>query len=929
MNAKKDKCSKESIKLVSTPKFRKIDNKENNSKNNSLVDEIYSFNESKNENKNNDTKNELEPFNSKEEIKEKEDKIYKDNFSLSSLFNIFTNDTNKIDNTNENDDKNENALISFCDKSENNSYNNEIIYKEKDINSSIITNKDNKDKNLIIMTQNHDLQENTIINDNTSNSNLNNIHNEDIYSPPEVKKENKTQNNETNSFKYNLPLESDKTPKMKGIYEYDSIEHTNKNINLNKSLDLENNDLDFEIIKKSNKLNMNKKSILFNKCNFTYSKKKVKRNNTEKLSRTFKIFSLEKKDEDEIKKIESLIDKNKGFNKITIKKSILNRYKKYNKVKKEIKNSPLNTSLEKENENAKLSLFHSSNYNTISPKVKLKLIINEIKIEPTTNNGIDKYNYDYHKTNIDNLNEVKSFSLREKYDFISIPFDLGSINYNNKNMEYYKNNSKSKINFFSTHKLIKNRRKLNKSSFDFNNTLYNFKVKRLNDNDENNIKNIKKEENNNSKEITNKSRKLIYKKSSKNIINNKKNNNVRTRNTNSLFNSIKGSNNNILFHTINYENNEFKKYNSKGQKFASFIHSKYKNKIHINSSLLPKNKITNKRNKLTNNKFRKEKSHYNLKNIHNNLNKNIYNTNIVNKKTSQNNKDETKYKFQYKLNKNENNSSYNKPYNLVFNNYNNKCINYNSNHSNTERRINRDHNSSLRNNNSNKIKTNFSSINNSSNSLLNSQRQSSINKIKVNINRHNKMTTSPNLSSNSNQKKNYWKIYKKPKNCCLLNKFSNDINKYDYNSTQYGYDINHTNRVNSLFIKFKENKINNNYIKENDSSFTYEYLNTQNNVYYSINDNFNIEQNRQELNNTQRLNSNKIYKKSIKINRKNNLFRNKSNENRELHKTNIPNINNDEINEDIIKLSIIRNNLNNRIIKEFSIFIGEERNKKE
>ena len=47
MNSKKDMFSKESLKLVSTPKFRKNENKENNAKNNSLVDEIYSFNESK------------------------------------------------------------------------------------------------------------------------------------------------------------------------------------------------------------------------------------------------------------------------------------------------------------------------------------------------------------------------------------------------------------------------------------------------------------------------------------------------------------------------------------------------------------------------------------------------------------------------------------------------------------------------------------------------------------------------------------------------------------------------------------------------------------------------------------------------------------------------------------------------------------------
>ena len=78
---------------ISTSKFHKLQaNKENNSKNNSIED-TYSSGEFKFKIKKYGSNNEIEPLNNKEEIKEKDAQILKNNFSLNSL-NISNNDIN-------------------------------------------------------------------------------------------------------------------------------------------------------------------------------------------------------------------------------------------------------------------------------------------------------------------------------------------------------------------------------------------------------------------------------------------------------------------------------------------------------------------------------------------------------------------------------------------------------------------------------------------------------------------------------------------------------------------------------------------------------------------------------------------------------------------------------------------------------------------
>ena len=140
----------------------------------------------------------------------------------------------------------------------------------------------------------------------------------------------------------------------------------------------------------------------------------------------------------------------------------------------------------------------------------------------------------------------------------------------------------------------KNKKKLIKS-FEFNNTIFNFKFKKTKESGENSIKNITKERNSYHRENSsiihkdNISKKLIYKKSSKNILNNKKkNNNNHTRNTNkAIFNGVKEIKNNILYNTINFEKNELKK-------IPKISHIQFKPKIQLKNSI-PMNKLSNRK----------------------------------------------------------------------------------------------------------------------------------------------------------------------------------------------------------------------------------------------------------------------------------------------------------------------------------------------
>ena len=181
-----NEISKENQKLFSTPKFRKYQqdkDKEIYHKSNSLNKETSNLDDSKK----NAQKNIYLPYD-KEEIKESNDGfLFKDNFSLSSLLdNCENNISNNL--TKDKNVQNDKALISFCDKIENNSFNNEnneIIYKEKENNSSTMTNKgkemeEKEEKNLMInsFSQSYEMLDvNNCENDKNSklggNSNLN------------------------------------------------------------------------------------------------------------------------------------------------------------------------------------------------------------------------------------------------------------------------------------------------------------------------------------------------------------------------------------------------------------------------------------------------------------------------------------------------------------------------------------------------------------------------------------------------------------------------------------------------------------------------------------------------------------------------------------------------------------------------------------
>ena len=162
-------------------------------------------------------------------------------------------------------------------------------------------------------------------------------------------------------------------------------------------------------------------------------KKKVSKKSKEKEEKKPK----EEKDEDEFKRNKSLIEK--GVNKITIKKSILHSCRNYNKLKRKIKNSTVNISLEKNEKNDELFLSGRASYNTISPKKKLKLIIKEIKINPNNNN--DNNNNHNHtdnldKANEDNIKQINCFSSRGTCDRLSIPFDLDLMNLIHKYFDF-------------------------------------------------------------------------------------------------------------------------------------------------------------------------------------------------------------------------------------------------------------------------------------------------------------------------------------------------------------------------------------------------------------------------------------------------------------------------------------------------------------
>ena len=335
----------------------------------------------------------------------------------------------------------------------------------------------------------------------------------------------------------------------------------------------------------------------------TYSKKKIKRNNIERVNKTYKKLPIllykdeeEKDTNNEIKKDKSLIEK--GINKITIKKNLLNSCGNYNKIKTKVKKSVINISTEgnknkdKDKEKEKDEFFFSerANYNTISPKRKLKLIIKKTKIDLNDNNNLSQTpNY---MTSREKLLKSNNTIMNEQ--------KINNINYFKKN-----------FNSFSTKQKKNKNRKLIKSSYEFHNTLFNFKIKNLPGHNIEN-ENLSKEQNND-KDINftdishkyklNNTQKIdIYKKSHKNnlINNNKQKIHSRTRNTSNLyfnkdFNRMNDLlNNEYILTSINYEDNSLNNYINNNRN--TFLCTQGKQKFEIKRSLLPMKKNIKQKN---------------------------------------------------------------------------------------------------------------------------------------------------------------------------------------------------------------------------------------------------------------------------------------------------------------------------------------------
>ena len=171
------------------------------------------------------------------------------------------------------------------------------------------------------------------------------------------------------------------------------------------------------------------------------------------------------------------------------------------------------------------------------------------------------------------------------------------------------------------------------------------------------------------------------------------------------------------------------------------------------------------------------------------------------------------------------------------------------------------------------------------------------------FNKHSKLGTSPNLFSQDRNSKKTWKIYKKPKNTCLISHFNNDNSPNSNNKniskknlSNYNKEIPEVNsgyksNKNSQIIALRKRFINSTNLTMRNSISKFEQKPTE------------VDSNNQR-NSMQKLNINldKIY-----LNMKNSKTI-------------------DDYNEDIIKYSILRNNLNNQVINEFSLTVGDNNN---
>ena len=537
----------------------------------------------------------------------------------------------------------------------------------------------------------------------------------------------------------------------------------------------------------------------------------------------------------------------------------------------------------------------------------------------------------------------------------------------------------------------KNRKFIKTSSIDYNKTFFNFnKLKKIEESGSKTISrnSQSKELNSINKKLNSLYKKNVsenYIKKDFNITNNKKysyhTRNISNMYSNKMFNGIKNLFNNGIFNTINYETNDI----SKKKENNNMLQTQIKIKPHIKTiikkaAFLPKtNEIKN------NNNFSKKEvpklylKNNNIKfsfpiNSKNNTN-NKYNT--INQEKNNKNKNQFDILKKVKKEKITKNKiiGFNKFKNyLLKNKKSNKIIHYENkiqskyklptssaviSGSNTDRII--------RNNNNNKSLINDSiliNVNDSANSIQNDSRN---NKIKVNTLSKNKR--SPNISDipsniniDINSKTNsYWKIHKKPKNSsCLLNNCGYDTNKKEDNyngkyhitlGDNYEKYIKGNTQI-LIFNKNQPNKMKNlNNLRERINQFNLTNNNSKSiisessyidrkNYSNSINDDLNIKKTKFKFKNKKvddinvNININKIYHNEntnfIKSFNNANNVKYQSNESSAMKMSDFNNYKSKIQNykEEILKYSILRNNQNNQIINEFSVVLGEEKDKK-
>lgn len=857
--------SKDNINIFSTPRFRQILFDKN--KNAKLPSTYGTINPDLifQKDSNNNEKNNISKDKSKEQIYFKD----KDNFSLSSLTmmsgnteknqitinNINDSNTNTIK-TKEKEDKAENGLFSFCDKSENYSFNNDNNSKEKDNNiknQSEIKPEINK----------------SLFNENENSNNIN----ENISINSNLKKEKNykesqmmsgTSNQNSSSFQYNLPLENDKTPAIKDFFAFQDINIDEKDSKIieEKSLSL---DINKDIKKNQSIKIINKKSnLLFQyKANKTTntSVRKVRKSQTQKFYRGHnKSISLVKKinyinidnDNNPINRsaiARNIKKKNKTKN-LVIKKNILHSYDtNNNKVKKKIKIIPKDEEADKEKTKKVLS-SKKGNSKMVSPKKKLEIIIKHTEICMNNNilNRMSEGAYNIKQMNSNSSFEPKNRnSLQSEFDSdlyknkkLKNNFSIKEHNYNKYNNTFMNTNGNTFINVDdcsnSTNKVKNKSRKFIKSStLDFyNNPVFNFK-KFKNRGDSNNINNkysknaINKKKNGPNKSNNNISKNIKKEIKDKKIMDHKKysyhTRNISNLHSNKMLNSIKGifNNNDFIFKTINYETSDMKKKVNNKKNMESQIKPKSKNKIRKISplpKLNTKNINLNSKNEKSHLYFRNSTIISNPNSNRTSNNFNVRYNNTVSSK-DKNSKDKKLLNFQKKKVKPNNlvkkkistfneikNFLINKTKNIIKlenkNQSTNRLTNNKINIPNTERFINENY-SSVNLDSKSISDSVFINVNDSTNSLKNPG-DSRINKIKVNtINMHKRIIKE--LSSNNNKNSSFWKIHKKSKNSCLLNTYNNsDIKKLEFINNTTNNNSNISNNLTSLGSSY-ENQI--------------------------------------------------------------------------------------------------------------------------